>query len=144
MVKIRGQVLGMQDMSTRLLSANLDFDSRLQHVSCCVPDEWPDSRVFHVDPVFLCFWSEPRSHVWSGCDERFTWLAVFDENTCFSGHGMLFSWIPRKLSSPWYRCYLVDSGGNLLNTLLGASLYFCCLLFTLLCLSQCLERYRED
>ena len=34
---------GMQDMNTRLLSANLDFDSRLQHVSCCVPDECPDS-----------------------------------------------------------------------------------------------------
>ena len=33
----------VQDMNTRLLSANLDFDSRLQHVSCCVPDECPDS-----------------------------------------------------------------------------------------------------
>ena len=44
---------------------------------------------------------------------------------------MLFSWIPRKLSCPWYCCCLVDSGGNLLNTWLWASLYFCCLLFLL-------------
>ena len=29
----------------------------------------------------------------------------------FSGHGMLFSWIPRRLSCPWYCCCLVDSGG---------------------------------
>ena len=34
---------GVQDMNTCVLSANLDFDSRLQHVSCCVPDESPDS-----------------------------------------------------------------------------------------------------
>ena len=33
----------VQDMNTRLLSANLDFDSRLQHVSCCAADECPDS-----------------------------------------------------------------------------------------------------
>ena len=48
--------------------------------------------------------------------ERYTWVAVFDENTRFSGHGMLFSWIPRRLSCPWYCCCLVDSGGHLLNT----------------------------
>ena len=28
----------------------------------------------------------------------------------FSGHGMMFSWIPRKLSCHWYCCRLVDSG----------------------------------
>ena len=33
----------VQVMNTRLLSANLDSDCRLQHVSCCVPDECPDS-----------------------------------------------------------------------------------------------------
>ena len=71
------------------------------------------------------------------CIECYTWVAVFDENTRFSGHGMLFSWIPRRLSCPWYCCCLVDSAGHLLNTWLGASLYFCCLLFTLPCLSQC-------
>ena len=43
----------MQDMYTRLLSANLDFDSELQHVFCWEPDECRVSRVFHVDRVFL-------------------------------------------------------------------------------------------
>ena len=52
----------------------------------------------------------------AGCIERYTWVAVLDENTRFSGYGMLFSWIPRRLSCPWYRCCLVDSGGHLLNT----------------------------
>ena len=42
----------MQDMYTRLLSANLDFDSELQHVFCWEPDECRDSRVFHSDRVF--------------------------------------------------------------------------------------------
>ena len=42
----------MQDMYTRLLSTNLDFDSELQHVFCWAPDECRDSRVFHVDRVF--------------------------------------------------------------------------------------------
>ena len=50
------------------------------------------------------------SRVWLGCIERYTWLAVFDENTRFCVHGVLFSWIPRKLSCPWYCCCLVDSG----------------------------------
>ena len=40
-------------MYTRLLSANLDFDSELQHVFWWEPDECRDSRVFHVDRVFL-------------------------------------------------------------------------------------------
>ena len=44
----------MQDMYTRLLSANLDFDPELQHVFCWAPGECRDSRVFHVDRVFLC------------------------------------------------------------------------------------------
>ena len=43
----------MQDMYTRLLSANLDFDSELQHAFCWEPDECRDSRVFHVHRVFL-------------------------------------------------------------------------------------------
>ena len=37
--KIEEKFWGMQDMHTPLLLANLDFDSRLQHVSYCVPDE---------------------------------------------------------------------------------------------------------
>ena len=43
----------VQDMYTRLFSANLDFDSELQHVFCWEPDECRVSRVFHVDRVFL-------------------------------------------------------------------------------------------
>ena len=38
---------------TRLLSANLDFDSELLHVFWWEPDECRDSRVFHDDRVFL-------------------------------------------------------------------------------------------
>ena len=34
-------------------------------------------------------------------------VGSFDENTRFSGRGMLFSWIPLKLSCPWYH-----AGGN--------------------------------
>ena len=43
----------VQDMYTRLLSANLDFDCELQHVFCWAPDECRDAGVFHVDRVFL-------------------------------------------------------------------------------------------
>ena len=46
--------------------------------------------------VFFSIFVERCSRVWLGCIERYTWLAVFDENTRFSGHDMLFSWIPRK------------------------------------------------
>ena len=49
----RGVATVAQDMYTRHLSANLDFDSELQHVFCWEPDECRDSRVFHVDRVFL-------------------------------------------------------------------------------------------
>ena len=52
-VKDRGKVLGLQDMYTRLLTANVDFDSELQHVFCWEPDECRVSRVFHVDRVFI-------------------------------------------------------------------------------------------
>ena len=40
----------VQDMYTRLLSANLE------HVFCWAPGECRDSRVFHVDRVFLRLW----------------------------------------------------------------------------------------
>ena len=70
-------------MNRRLLSANLDFDrSRLQHVSCCVPEECLGSGEFRVDPVFSCFWSELASGLREM--QRFTWFAVFDENTRIS------------------------------------------------------------
>ena len=61
---------GVQDMYTRFLSANLDFDSELQHVFWWEPDEcFPSSLLNAV------------SRVWLGCIERYTWVAVFDENT---------------------------------------------------------------
>ena len=53
MVKAEEKLWGMQDMYTRRISANLDFDSELQHVFCWEPDECRVSRVFHVDRVFL-------------------------------------------------------------------------------------------
>ena len=74
----------VQDMYTRLFTANLDFDSEHQ-----------PSFVGH-----LLAWVHRTLHV----------VGSFDENTRFSGHGMLFSWIARKLSCPWYCCCLVDSG----------------------------------
>ena len=43
----------VQDMYTRLSSGNLDFDSELQHVFWLEPDECRNSRVSHVDRVFL-------------------------------------------------------------------------------------------
>ena len=52
-VKDRGKVLGHARQYTRLLSANLDFDSELLHVFWWEPDECRDSRVFHDDRVFL-------------------------------------------------------------------------------------------
>ena len=41
LAKIEEKFWSMQDMNRRLPSANLDSDSSLQHVSCCVPDEFP-------------------------------------------------------------------------------------------------------
>ena len=38
----------VQDTNTCFLSANLDFDSWLRHLSCCVPDECPDSWEFRL------------------------------------------------------------------------------------------------
>ena len=62
----------MQDMYTRLLSANLDFDSDLQHVFWWEPDECRDSRVFtltvfsfvFVERCFSCLaWVHRTLHV---------------------------------------------------------------------------------
>ena len=33
--------------------------------------------------LFLRSWSEPRSHVWLGCNERFTWLTVLTRPPVF-------------------------------------------------------------
>ena len=60
--------------------------------------------------VFFSVFVECCSRIWLGCFERYTWLAVLTRRHVFSGHGMLFSSIPRKLSCPWYCCCLVDSG----------------------------------
>ena len=106
----------MQDMYSRLLSANLDFDSELQHVFCWEPDECRDSRVFHVDRVFLRLCRTLFLVSGLGASNVTRGWQFFDENTLFSGHGMLFSWIPRRLSCPRYYCCLVNSGGHLLNT----------------------------
>ena len=116
-----------QQISILTLNFNTSFIGHLTNVA---------ALEYFTLTVFFSVFVERCSRVWLGCIERYTWLAVFDENTRFSGHGMSFSWIPRKLSCPWYRCCLVDSGGNLLKTWLLASLYLC-LFSTLPCLSQC-------
>ena len=74
----------MQDMNTRLSESRFG----LQHVSCCVPDECPDSGEFRVDPVCLRFWSEPRFHVWVWVRRTFHVVGSFDENTSLSWHGI--------------------------------------------------------
>ena len=51
--KIEEKFWSMQDMYTRLLSANLDFGSELKHVFWWELGVCRDSRVFHVDRVFL-------------------------------------------------------------------------------------------
>ena len=79
--------------------------------------------------VFFSVFVECCSRVWLGCIERYTWLSVLTRINVFSWSRYVFFWTPRKLSCPWYRCRLVDSGGHLLNT--SEHLYFC-LLFTLL------------
>ena len=52
-IEVPDSLACVQDMYTRLLSANLDFDSELKHVFCWAPGECRDSRVFHGDRVFL-------------------------------------------------------------------------------------------
>ena len=102
-------------MYTRLLSQisilTLNFNtSFVRHLTNVANPENPTLTVFSSVFVERC----PR--VWFGCIERYARLAILMRTYVFPGHGMLFSWIPRKLSCPRYRCCLVDSGGHLLNT----------------------------
>ena len=62
--KIEEKFWGMQDMSTRLLSANLDFDSRLTSLVVYLTNV-PTLETFALIRFFSVFWSELR-----------TWLAV--------------------------------------------------------------------
>ena len=103
-----------QQISILTLNFNTSFVGNLTNVASL---EYFTLTVFSFVFVERCF-----SCVWLGCIKRYTWVAVFDENTRFSGHGMLFSWIPRRLSCPWYCCCLVDSGGTLLNTCVALSI----------------------
>ena len=70
----------------------------------------------NVETVFFSVFVERCSRVRFGCNERHTWLAVLKRTHVFSWSRYVFFWTPRKLSCLWYRCCLVDSGGNLLNT----------------------------
>ena len=90
-----------QQISILTLNFNTSFVGNLTNVA---------TLEYFTLTVFFFVFVERCSRVWLGCIERYPWLAVFDENTRVSGHGMLFSWIPRKLSCPWYCCCLVDSG----------------------------------
>ena len=45
----------MQDMYTRLLSANLDFDTELRDVFCPEPDECRDLEYFTLTVFFFVF-----------------------------------------------------------------------------------------
>ena len=144
--KIEEKFWGMQDMYTRLLSANLDFDSELQHVFCWEPDECRVSRVLHVERVFSSSLLNAVSRVWLGCIKRYTCGgSFFDENTRFSGHGMLFSWIPRKTL---VSLVLLLSGRqrwtSAEHVALSISVYLLSPFYSALSQSVFLERYRED
>ena len=76
---------GTQDMNTHLLSANLDFDSRLQHVSCCVLDECLDSENHALIMFFSVLVGTSFSRlVW--VRRTFQVVGSFHENTSFSCH----------------------------------------------------------
>ena len=96
-----------QQISILTLNFNTSFVGHLTNVA---------TLEYFTLTVFFSVFVERCSRVWLGCIERYTWLAVLTRTHVFPGHGMFFFWIPRKLSCPWYRCCLVDSGGNLLNT----------------------------
>ena len=101
-----------QQISILTLNFNMSFVGHLTNVA---------TLEYFTLTVFFSVFVERCSRVWFGCIERYTWLAVFTRTSVFPGHGMLFSWIPRKFSCPWYRCCLIDSGGILLNTWLTSN-----------------------
>ena len=84
------------------------------------------------------FGREPRSHVWLGCDERFTWVDSFDENTGFAE-------TPGSMVSPLFG----QQRQNLVNMRehLNGSEHLCIFFFFLkknfARLNQRLERYTE-
>ena len=115
-VKDRGKVLGharhvyvsYQQISILTLNFNTSLVGNLTNVATL---EYFTLTVFFFvfdERCFSCLGLD-ASHVTRG------WQFL-TENTRFSGHGMLLTWIPRRLSCPWYCCCLVDTGGHLLNT----------------------------
>ena len=81
----------VQDMYTRLSSANLDIltlnfnTSFVGHLANVATLE------YFTLTVFFSFCVERCSRVWFGCIERYTWLAVFTRTHVFPGHGMFSS-----------------------------------------------------
>ena len=98
--------ISYQQISILTLNFNTSFVGHLTNVA---------TLEYFTLTVFFFVFVERCSRVWLGCIERYTWLAVLTKTHVFLGHGMFFFWIPPKLSCPWYRWCLVDSGGNLLN-----------------------------
>ena len=85
MVRNRGKVLGHARHEHTSSFSEYRFDSRLQHVSCCVPDECPDSGEFRVDPVSLCFLVGASFSRLVWVRRTFHVVGSFDENTSFRG-----------------------------------------------------------
>ena len=81
----------VQDMYTRFLSANLDFDSELQHVFFFGHLASVATLEYFTLTVFFSVFVERCSRVWFGCIERYTWLAVLTRTHVFPGHGMYSS-----------------------------------------------------
>ena len=76
-----------QQISILTLNFNTSFGGHLTNVA---------TLEYFTLTVFFSVFVERCSRVWLGCIERYTRLAVFDENTRFSGHGMLFLLDPTK------------------------------------------------
>ena len=143
-VKDRGKVLGMQDMCTLsyqqisilTLNFNTSFGGNLTNVATL---EYFTLTVFSFVFVERCFSSLAWVHRTLHVDVSFL------TRTRFSGHGMLFSWIPRRLSCPWCCCCLVDSGGTSAeHVALSISVFLLSPFYSALSQSVFLERYRED
>ena len=80
----------VQDMYTRLLPANLDFDSELQHVFCWAPGECRDSRVFYFDLFSPSLLNVVLASGF-GVSNVTRGLVVLTSTHVFPGHGMFSS-----------------------------------------------------
>ena len=120
-----------QQISILTLNFNTSFVGHLTNVA---------TLEYFTLTVFLSVFVERCSRVWFGCIERYTWLANFDENTCFfwSRYAVLLDPAETLVS-------LVSllSGKYAEHVALSISVYLSPF-YSALSQSVFLERYRED